>query len=399
MRRPSLLLPFVVVGTLLLSAALPAVLAKGGESEERAGEDRPERGRSSTGREDSPARGRGGDDNLTESEVELMRPGPSVGMFRMERNSRLVHGEHVTFAFNETGVQDFSAGGVVLFDLLVPGGSREARALPQVEGEGAELDLRAATFRFKAHDNPAAVVKLRVDGAASFVFEPAARLVQATDDRVDFVVGEVAGSLRADDVRLQGQTVTVRDEALLFLRQARGGFDQHRDDISNAIGKGHVGVEATLGKRQGTGDLVEEVVSYGNVTMTTLKAEKGNLTLAVEGHGAEGRVLVLNVDGRILGAARSDDLTILMDNVSMAPASSLADVLDPDNDGFMPEYYVVFDPTTESFQLLVSVPHYSVHILSVTTPIALPAPSVVVGILAGVALLVPGAYVLFRRKE
>jgi hypothetical protein len=191
----------------------------------------------------------------------------------------------------------------------------------------------------------------------------------------------------------------VQDDALVFLRQARGGFDQHRDDIGDAIGKGHVGAEATLGRRVGSEDLVEEVVSYGNVTMTTLKAERGNLTVAIEGHGTEGRVLVLNVDGRIVGAQRSGDLTILMDNMSMTPASSLADVLDPDDDGFLPEYYVVFDPTTESFQLVVSVPHYSVHILSVMTAIPLPAPSVVVGVLAGVALLVPGAYVLFRRKD
>ena len=407
MHRP--LLPLLVAGTLLLAAvALPVAAAsekeerergRGGGSAEQASDGS---GDSTEGAAEDRGRGRGRstDGPLTEDEIEQLRPGPSVGMFRMEHNSRVVHGRHVSFLFNDTGVQDFSAAGVNLFDLTVtPGEDDRSGRRPEVGGHGAALILRSPSFTFKAHDNPGAVAKLESDGAASRAFGPDARLVEASEGRVDFVVGNVSGSVRAREVNLTGQTVTVEGEALVFLSQSRGLFDKHRDDVSLAIGKGHVGAEATIGKREGIEELVEEVVSYGNVTMTTLKAERGNLTLAVEGHGTEGRVLVLNVDGRVVGAQKREDLTILMDNMSIPAATDLADVLDPENDGYMPEYYVVFDPATESFQLLVSVPHYSVHILSVTTPIPLPPPSVVLGIVAGVALLVPGAYVLFRRKE
>lgn len=419
MTRP--LLPILIAGTLLLAGVLPVATAREHKEEEQrepreerpAGEDRPSAEERPPGEEraqggdrgasgDAPGQTRRAERELTEAEIESMRPGPAVGAFRMERNGRIAHGHHVSFAFNDTGVQGFTAAGVQLFDLRVEGAPepRDAGRGPQVGGEGSAFDLRTATFRFRAHDNPGAVAKLDADGAASLTFAAGTRLVEASDRRVDFVVGSVSGSVRAEDIRLQGQTVLVSDgDALVFLHQSRGAFDRHREDVDHAIGKGHVGAEATIGKRPGLDDIVQDVVSYGNVTMRTLKAERGNLTVEIEGHGTEGRVLVLNVDGRVVGAQRSEDLTIVMDNLTIGPAADLQDVLDPENDGFLPEYHVVFDPATESFQLLVSVPHYSVHVLSVMTPIPLPAPSVVVGILAGVALLVPGGYVLFRRKE
>jgi hypothetical protein len=39
-----------------------------------------------------------------------------------------------------------------------------------------------------------------------------------------------------------------------------------------------------------------------------------------------------------------------------------------------------------------------VHTLSVTTALVLPPPSVVVGVVAGLAVLAPSAFLLFRRK-
>jgi len=59
----------------------------------------------------------------------------------------------------------------------------------------------------------------------------------------------------------------------------------------------------------------------------------------------------------------------------------------------------VFDPEQGAFQLIVSVPHYSVHTLSVGSVLVLPPPSVVIGVVAGVALLAPTAMLLFRRSK
>ena len=390
MNRP--VLSMLVVGILALAAVLPAAEAAGKEDRERTEDD--DRGR-------GQGRGRSGDAPRPVTPTpENAGPIASVGAFQAEPESRNVSGKHVSFTYNETGVEDFRAGDLVLFDLTVQG-EDEGEDLPrtQLRREGAAVQLRAPAFTFKAHDNPGAVAKVETDGTATFAFPAGVTFTQLGRERVEFTIGDVSGTLKGHGLRVNGSSVTVDDEGLVTLHSARGHFDQHRPDIGRAIGKGEVGAEATIARSAEGDELVQDVVSYGNVTMTTLRAERGNLTVAIEGHGTEGRVLVLNVDGRLVGAQKREDLTILMDNLSIPQATDLADILNASDDGFLPEYYLVFDPQTESFQLIVSVPHYSVHILSVFAPVPLPPPSVVFGVVAGVAVLVPGGWLLFRRKR
>lgn len=330
-------------------------------------------------------------------------PAP-IGAFVLEETAHAVTGEHLSFSYSENGIDDFRAGDQTLFDIVVQPTDKidededEEGRDARVESTGAMFRVRTSNFTFIAHDNPGATGKLETDGRVLVTFGPNVQ-VTGKEERARFTSGNVSGFIRGDHlVIVGGNTVTASDGILVFLEEPRGSFDKHRSDIGQAIARGHVGAEATFNAIQNGADEVEhEVVSYGNVTMTTLKAERGNLTLLVEGHGFEGRVLVLNVDGRVVGADAAEKLHILLDNVTVAPASNLTDILDPDDDGFAPERYLVYDPAAEAFQLIVTVPHYSVHTLSVTL-VELVQPSVVIGMLAGVALLVPAAMLLFRRK-
>lgn len=327
-------------------------------------------------------------------------PAP-IGSFLVEGSTQQVTGEHLSFHYSDAGVTDLRAANRTLFDVAVAG---VATQIEDDEGgeveegarvEGGRLRVRTANFTLVAHDNPSAPTMIRTDGQITVTFEDGVVIMRATEEAVRFSFGDVTGVLRGDDLTVMGRTVTAGDELLAFLDVARGSFDKNREKIGGAIARGHVGAEATFNAIDD--DVEQEVVSYGNVTMTTVRAERGNLTLLVEGHGFEGRVLVLNVDGRFIGADASEKLNILLDNASIERASDLTDILDPDDDGFAPEYYVVHDPVAEAFQLIVTVPHYSVHTLSVTL-VELLKPSVVIGVLAGVALLVPAALLLFRRK-
>lgn len=396
-------LSVLLIAAALLLAAVPvsAQSGKGGERVDREvkADERDDRassgggqGRGRSDREDGShanASGNGGDRGHRGSPVE-------VGRFHSEAGG-VVNGTHVSFSYNESGIYNYSANGTPLFDIAFPPGERVSDV--RADDEDAEMELEGRTFRLKAHDNPSGVLRMRAETAARFDFENA-MLRHAAGGHIEFSVGNVTGVIRAKDAVLHDQSLVVKGEVVVHLDQARGPFDQHRKDIGLGIVRGNVGAEATIARAtSGDGRVVDEVVSYGNVTMTTLRAERGNLTLAIEGHGTEGRVVVLNVDGQIVGAQRKEDLTVLMDNASIREASDLSDVLDPDNDGYQPEYYVVFDPGTQTFQLLVSVPHYSVHILSVNTIIPLPPPPVIFGLVAGMAVLVPSAYVLFRRKD
>lgn len=364
-------LPLVLgLAMLMLAASATPVLAENGEREDR------ERGR---------AEGRG--------------PPADVGAFQLQESARRALGEHVSFTYTEGGIQAFTGGNVTLFDIAVSAQTHdEDDDRAGARADGSRLRVRMPTFEFVAHDNPAAVARMKADGTMTVTFAEGTVLARGDDGRVTFERQGVSGTLRGDDVRVAERAVTTHDDLLVFLDAPRGQFDVHRADIGHAIAKRHVGAEGTF--NQLDAEVEQDIVSYGNVTMTTVKAEKGNLTVMVEGHGFEGRVLVLNVDGRVVGAARADELAITLDNLTIPRASDLADILDPDNDGFTPEYYIVHDAIAapDAFQLIVTVPHYSVHVLSVTTAIVLPPPSVTIGLVAGLALLVPAGFVLFRRK-
>jgi hypothetical protein len=345
-------------------------------------------------------------------------PPAEIGAFVAENDS--VTGEHLSFSFSDAGIEGFRAQNITLFDVAVTGETEddddaddddrdeEQGRAPRVIAEGSFFRVRTQNFTFSAHDNPGAVSKLDADGTFVITFARGVVLSAGENGTVRFTVAGINGTLRGDELATSGQRVSGVDDALLYLDAPRGEFDVHREDIGEAIAKGHVGAEASFNARpadagQNASDDAprgheQEVVSYGNVTMTTVKAERGNLTVLVEGHGLEGRVLVLNVDGRMIGADRADKLNITLDNESIEPASTLEDALDPDDDGFDPEYYIVWDPTVEAFQLIVTVPHYSVHTLTVATLVEILPPSVTAGILVGVLVVVPMALVLFRRK-
>lgn len=344
---------------------------------------------------DEPGKGKSSE-HADEAEHEQARGKAPVGSFQVEASARSAQGRFVDFDYDANGIRGFAADGVILFDATVADAQAEGHEL-SARAEGAQMRVDAPTYEFVAHDNPLAAARMRADGTVVLTFAQAVVLTREGDERAAFTVGNLTGEIRGDGLVLEGQVARAHEDVLVVLDNPQGSSDLHRADINHAIGKGHVGAEATFQKN--ATEVKEDLVSYGNVTMQTVRAQKGNLTLLVEGHGTDGRVLVLNVDGDVLGAQKREDLNVFLDNATVQPADNLTDILDPDNDGYSPEYYVVFDPNVHAFQLLVSVPHYSVHTLSVTTALILPPPSVVVGIVLGLVVLVPSAFVLFRRPK
>lgn len=322
--------------------------------------------------------------------------GPAIGAFEVHASAREVVGDYVNFSYDGEGIRGYTIRDTLLFNATVSDADVNHLRVDTV-ARGSMIRVETPAFKLRAHDNPAATTRIDTEGRLQFAFVEGANFTLVNDRLARFTVGNVSGFVRGEDLAVDGTNLSAQEDVLLVVDQPRGNFDKHREAITAAIGQAHVGAEMSLRARD-DGDIEHDSVSYGNVTLTTVKAERGNFTFLIDGHGFEGRVLVFNLDGRALGAEREEDLDIRFDNETILQADSIQDVLDPDNDGLKAEYYVVFDPQTQTFQLLVSVPHYSVHVLSVGTLIQQIQPSVVVGVLAGVALLAPAGYVLFRRK-
>lgn len=414
--RPALL-PLLLAFSLLLPVMSLGAAAKGDDDGDEDGDDPSSRGRTRSDSAGSSGSGRSSastDDNDPDDDDDDDRDrssrrdrdrddegAPAVGQFEVRSGERSVVGEFLNFQYDEAGVHGYAINGTHLFNATILPDEEDdddgRRRSTETLARGSEIRVRTPGYEIRAHDNPGAVTKIETDGDVSLHFAPNVNVTLLDGDRARFQIDDLAGTIRGDDLSLVGDELRSGDGVLLFLDAPRGDFDRHRKDLDDAISKGHIGAELSVVREDDT-NLTEDTVSYGNVTLKTLKAEHGNLTVLIDGHGFEGRVLVFNVDGRVHGAERAEDLDIKFDNESISSASNLTDILNPDDDGLDAEYYVVFDPQTQSFQLIVTVPHYSVHVLSVgIIPIPL-KPSVVVGVLAGVALLAPAGYVLFRRR-
>jgi hypothetical protein len=117
--------------------------------------------------------------------------------------------------------------------------------------------------------------------------------------------------------------------------------------------------------------------------------------------------VVLHVDPALVGNATPERLVLryfddhtdgTQTEVIFAKADSIADVLDPTNDAGRPEYWVVAD--ADGLQVLVSVPHWSTHTVTLAgLGIVLP-PSVMMGLVAGViGTMVAATAMFWPRKQ
>lgn len=318
--------------------------------------------------------------------------GPRFGSFE-ERASREVRGDIVSFTWTPTAVRNFTVNGTKLFDLEAPPASGSGNA--KIVGSVIKVD--GASYELVAHDNPMGVLKVDADGEVLIRLAPGA-VASRAGEHVLVRFGAVSGRLfHADDVQLGDGTITTEDGFHFILESPVARFDADRPELAKATADKKIGAEISLGKAKR-----HDVVSFGNVTADVLRTPGDggrDVLVRIDGHGFEGRVVVLNVDADVFAGARANDLRVHFDNESVRAADGLADILDPDDDGLEPEYWLGYDVATEGFQLVVSVPHYSVHEIRVASLLAEAPPQVVVGVVLAIAAVAGCAVLLFRPRR
>jgi hypothetical protein len=125
------------------------------------------------------------------------------------------------------------------------------------------------------------------------------------------------------------------------------------------------------------------------------------LVIAISGENVTGpRVLLINMS-RTYPLALFPALNVTLDGMPVSEASSASEVLNPLSTN--PPYYVIVG-TSSSIQLLVSIPHFSLHLIQVagiivhniTTSLEIDAP-ILVGSMLVVTLIFAGAYAARKR--
>jgi len=325
-------------------------------------------------------------------------PATATGRFEVAHQDQHVTGDYVSFDYADDGISNFTVGGHLLFSATVAPALDAVAKGTRVKTHGATFDIETTNYSLSAHDNPVIATHLDTAGSVRLQFPAHATFDFVNNERARFHVGDLQGQVRGSALTLDGAALSSADNVFIVLDTPRAAFDIHRSAISEAVATRQVGAEATFNVAD-DGTVAQDIVSYGTVNVRTISAKSGNLTVEIDGEGIDGRVVVLNVDGRIVAAAHTDKVTITLDGQTLAPANDITDILNPDDDGLVPEYYLVRDASMDDFQLLVSLPHYSVHTLSLVLPTVLPPPSVVLGFVLGTLLIVPAAFALFRPSK
>lgn len=307
-----------------------------------------------------------------------------------------------------------------------------------VRSTGSALRIGDEDTELVLHDDPTGLIRLKGDDGSLTILLPGNATVRHTADgsaaRIEYMGGR-SGHLRSENATfLDDHTVLATGFFALLVPHEREddsppGDDEgerRHEEVKEAIEDRRIGAEITLRQPAPSiaaaieGNATEgiEVLAYDDVQVQVQMPSSGVATpeapirIEVSAELDEGRTIVLNVDRSLLESSDPKSLvlgyfdlyeqadgSVLETEVLFSQASSLQDILDPTDDGGSPEYWVVED--ANGLQLLASVPHWSAHAITLGSLALITAPSVMAGLMIGVAGSVVAGAVLFwpRRSE
>lgn len=335
-------------------------------------------------------------------------------------------------------IYDYRIDGRLVFEaILLDTGSDNLT----VQRFGATLRIGDIDTELVLHEDPTGLVRFKgSDGSLTARLADGA-LVQRDSAgetaRITFPDGGL-GHLRAGNATwLDDSTVLVSDFlAFLLPPRAEAASDGDSDGDSGDEGGGgrdarvvraieqrKVGAEIEVtgpasaqASAADAGDGTVRVLAFDDVDVqvnvpSDVATPEAPIRVRVSAELEEGRTIVIKLDRSVLESSAPDTLVLryfdiygqadgseVETEVVFAQAAGLADVLDPGDDGGQPEYWVVED--ADGLQALVSVPYWSVHVITVgSLAEALAQPSVFIGILVGGAgSIVAAAAMLWPRR-
>jgi hypothetical protein len=293
-------------------------------------------------------------------------------------------GRHVAFDLSRTGLRNYSVDDVRILDSV---SLQFPVEWEDFERHGASIKVEGEYADLKVSDSATGVLRFKTDDDARVyvAFADGVNAVHSRGDNPDDVASD--GEIVKHRVLLQGdgfraylwvkQGYLVDDRGIIAdsdfrLVKVSGGALEKRDAaVVDAISNGRLAIEVDVAKAGAT------EIEYGDVTIEFQNATDG-LIATVEGHG-EGKTVLFNLAPDAYESL--DDLQVIYDGEPIGFANGMEDVMDV-SDGIA-EYIIVVG--AESTQVLVQIPHFSVHTIQLQgTTVG------VTGSVAGVAMIVGG---------
>lgn len=206
--------------------------------------------------------------------------------------------------------------------------------------------------------------------------------------------------ISSNELSCHNDTTVVAHQAVMFRGVDTGTVEdeQRIRTVAGAIEAGNLGGEITVVKN-GQGYKTDAMSYYANVTITnrTLTDTRAVFNVSGDCHTA-GKTIKINFGRNALSSTDMDELQVFFDGSDMRRASSLADVLNPNDDGLQPEYLPVQVAAAggKEFFVLVSIPHFSDHQVVITTVTDNPL-LLAMAATGAVAVVMAAAWGMFRR--
>ncbi len=313
-----------------------------------------------------------------------------------------VDGRYVSFNYSLAPLTISSlrvTGTPLLDEVTLTGESGDAEA----GFHGARFYAESDAGELMLHDNPSLALMLEPDDDGHATLDVADYLTvtgegerwSATDG------GNVTLMLLFDEEPTYDETTstfTTTEEVRVLTRGGTpdGGADQAR--IHRAVEDRHVGAELTLVGDNGS--VLDETILYEDLNVTFEEKRNGHVRFVVDGELPTGRTILLNVDHDVFQDADVEFRYYDVEEngtveVPIRAANGIQDALNP-NDDSTPEYYL--GQGANGMQVLVTVPHFSAHVVEIQSVLQEAPPSVLAGILAAVGFLGIAAGNLFKDR-
>lgn len=306
----------------------------------------------------------------------------------------------------DVGLKNYTVSDVRVLDYMqwhLPGPT-------QHRDMGRVTEVRADGARIQIHDEPNGLIAFHSkEGSVTLDFAAAEKIQKFEHSARILMAGGQNVLLRFDQANwISDDVVEIYGFGGIHLPpppQARGPVQQ---GLQDAVADRRLGAEVAIRGPRAQEDAVN-VLSYDDLQVRVAQPNgpmtpENPLEIRVEANLTEGRTVALNLDPSLLPSLKSelvlryfneqDDGT--RTEVVFRQASNLQDILDPTDDGGQPEYWVTRD--ADGLHVLVSVPHWSIHVFTVGG-IAILEPNIMVGLVAGLAATGLAGVAMFARRR
>lgn len=303
-------------------------------------------------------------------------------------------GRYVDFSFDAAAgtLSGYTVGETEWFSQIQAPGSFEAKA------HGAYVSLKGDGFVLSVTDNPTGLLRIQANNTTIQLSLASGVAATANGSRVDLAAGN--DSAFVTNATLAGSSLTMKQGVFLLrgpsVSAVARAYAPSQAQIEDAIAQGRVAARVQV--LPGGAD----VLDFQGAQVEARANANGSHRVIVDANFTSGRTFVVDfapglLKAEELGVLYYDEVNGTLQPAMIQRADSLDDVLLIEA-GEGPEHWHVDDLQGE--QVLVAIPHFSVHAFDVYAISGEVAPMILIGLVGAivlVAVLAVGAYV--GRRE